>query len=148
MLQDSNQKRNIHLFTITQKAEMQAVLQWATPPYGVVSAPYLPHHLDLYWFDKMTARTALKIFDCGASKAPILQIKPHHIRHFIYQGTTSEALTQLASHKNYQLLDARPPAMIFSAIQQDWQAQISDWQVEAHQYAVAMPLSDSESPSE
>ncbi len=128
MLLDDVIKRNIHLFTILQKSHMQAVMEWASEPYGVISAPYHPQLSDSLLFDVLCADANLKLFDCDTYKKPILMDAPHHINFFIFQGKESPQLQQFATNKGYKTLSKRPPALIFSPESNDWQRQIQNWQ--------------------
>ncbi len=128
MLLDDTIKRNLHLFTLMQKKQREAVEKWAHEPYGLISTHYHPNLSDLAMFDMICSDAIIKIFDCGQSKNSILQDIPHQLQIFIYQGEKSQQLQQFAEVKNYCLLAKRPPALILSIDETKWQPQIEQWQ--------------------
>ena len=133
-------KRKMHLFTILEKLHYQAVKQYATSPYGFISAPFAANmtrsadfialcqsaELDLS-DSHLDSHRDILFFDSGRQKAKALQACDTRINYVIYRGS-SESLQNYADCQGIVILPRCPPALIFSLMPNEWQQQILDWQ--------------------
>ncbi len=122
--------RNMHLFTIFEKSQINYILQFAQLPYGIISAPRAAYMMDIELFLGLCQQIPPqipKIFDCGTHKGAALKATNFAPTHLIYNGN-SQQFQDYAQQYRIILLKQRPPAFMFSLNEKNWHHEIKTWQ--------------------